>query len=121
MAMIKRAIAEFPWEDKFNRIPNPNHQVDVLNKCILNIMSNFVPNETKKVLPQEPRWLSRHVQKLLRNQHNGLALHRVMLTSWGRYSEQAATVVKRISLAQLWKEPAFEESSKALRQGPPGV
>ena len=67
--LIKRAICEFPWEAKLRRYPNPNHQVDLLNKSILNIMSNFVPNEVKTVCPREPEWLNRNIKRLLRNQN----------------------------------------------------
>ena len=42
--LIRRAIAEFDWVTKLQRDRNPNDQVDLLNKSILNIMSNFVPN-----------------------------------------------------------------------------
>ena len=67
--LIQRAIAEFQWEAKLRRYPNPNDQVNLLNQCILNIMSNFVPNETKKVCPREPSWLNRNIKNLLRKQN----------------------------------------------------
>ena len=67
--LIRRAISEFPWHDNLNRYSNPNCQVGLFNKCILNIMSNFVPNETKAVCPQEPRWINRNIKNLLRHQN----------------------------------------------------
>ena len=67
--LIRRAISEFPWEAHLRRYFNPNHQVNLLNQSILNIMSNFVPNEVKKVCPQQPEWLNRSVKNLLRKQN----------------------------------------------------
>ena len=52
--LLSRAISQFPWHERPNRIPNPTLQVALLNKTILcqtlyltiriNIMSNFVPD-----------------------------------------------------------------------------
>ena len=47
---IKRAISMFSWDD-LRQYHDPNQQVDILNKTILNIMTNFVPNELKTFCP----------------------------------------------------------------------
>ena len=39
----------------------------VLNKNILNIMSNFIPNEVKTFGSREPEWLNRDIKNLSRN------------------------------------------------------
>ena len=67
--LIQRAITEFPWEARLRQNPNPNEQVGLLNQCVLNIMSNFVPNEVKTICPREPEWLNRNVKNLLRKQN----------------------------------------------------
>ena len=67
--LIRRAICEFQWETNLRRYRNPNDQVDLLNKSILNIMSNFVPNEVKTVCPRDPEWLDSDIKKLLLNQN----------------------------------------------------
>ena len=67
--LIKRAISRFPWEANLRRHQDPNHQVNILNQTILNIMSNFVPNEVKTVCPREPEWFNNSIKKLLRNQN----------------------------------------------------
>ena len=43
--MIKRSFENFNWQNAFLNC-NPNEQVSVLTKAVLNIMSNFIPNET---------------------------------------------------------------------------
>ena len=67
--LIQQAISVFPWEARLRQDPNPNHQVNLLNNCVLNIMTNFVPNEVKTVCPREPEWLNRNVKNLLRKQN----------------------------------------------------
>ena len=55
--LIKRAVTDFRWDNNL-RNRNPNAQVDLFNKTILNILSNFVTNEVKTFYPQDPEWLS---------------------------------------------------------------
>ena len=54
---------------KFKSFNESKQQVNLLNQCLLNIMSNYVPNENKRVCPQEPNWLNRNVKNLLRKQN----------------------------------------------------
>ena len=44
--LIKRSLESFDWKNAFSNC-NPNEQVSALTKTLLNIMSNFIPNETK--------------------------------------------------------------------------
>ena len=67
--LIQRAISEFPWEVRLRQNQDPNIQVNLLNQCILNIMSNYVPNEVKKICPREPEWLTWNVKSMLRKQN----------------------------------------------------
>ena len=63
---IKAAVLRYPWEISLGKL-DPNRQVDILNETILNIMSNFVPNEVRTVNPREPEWMNTKIKKLLRN------------------------------------------------------
>ena len=67
--LISKAISEFPWENRLNSLYSPNEQVSLLNKTILNIMSNFVPNDKKTIRPSDPPWFSNDVRRRL-NKHN---------------------------------------------------
>ena len=62
---IKAAVTLYPWEKNLKNLDS-NRQVDTLNKTILNIMSNFVPNEVKTVSPREPEWMNTYIKKLSR-------------------------------------------------------
>ena len=66
---IKRAISSFPWHQKLASLPDPNDQVQLLTETILNIMSNFVPNEMKKFGSREPEWFNRNIKSLMRKQN----------------------------------------------------
>ena len=41
---MKKAINLFDWESSLNNL-DVNEQVSVFNETIMNVMSNFVPNE----------------------------------------------------------------------------
>ena len=67
--LIKRAVSVFPWEATLRNI-DPNRQVELLIRTILNIMSNFVPNEVITVRPSEPEWFNKDIKKMLKKQRN---------------------------------------------------
>ena len=64
---IIRAISQFPWQERLELNSDPSLQVELLNSTILNIMSNFVPNETIKIKPSEPEWLNRDIKTMIKN------------------------------------------------------
>ena len=65
--LTEKAIFSSPFENKLQNL-DPTEQVDLLNQSILNIMSNFVPNEIKIIRPREPEWMNKNIKRLLRNQ-----------------------------------------------------
>ena len=52
--LIKRAIINFNWKKHFDANMDPNWQVESFTKIFLNIISNFIPNEIKNVIPAYP-------------------------------------------------------------------
>ena len=66
--LITRAVSEFPWLFHLS-MKNPTQQVKILTENLLKIMSNFIPNEEKKISPRDPEWLNRHVKNLLKRQN----------------------------------------------------
>ena len=68
--LISKAISQFPWQNRIEQIAdNPTLQVELLNETILNIMSNFVPNDLRKIKPSEPNWLNRNIKAMLKKQN----------------------------------------------------
>ena len=70
-AAIKRSMTSFPWLQHFSNNTDPNWQVKTFTENFLNIMSNFIPNETKRFLPRDPPWITKSLKTML-NRKNRL-------------------------------------------------
>ena len=81
----KRAIKDFAWENKLSLI-DINDQVVLFNETIVNIMSNFIPNETMTFDDRDPLWINKNIKnminyknaiynKLIRQNDSHLQLH----------------------------------------------
>ena len=66
---IKRAIDIFDWESALNYI-DANDQVSVFNSTILNIVSNFILNETLTCDDRDPPWMNSFIKNLIRAKDN---------------------------------------------------
>ena len=64
-ASIKRSIISFPWSRHLSLNTDSNWQVKVFTDILLNIMSNFVPNETKRFVPRDPPWINKPLKRML--------------------------------------------------------
>ena len=62
---IKTAIGLFDWESTLNYI-DANDQVSVFNSTILNIVSNFIPNEIITCDDREPPLINGFIKNLIR-------------------------------------------------------
>ena len=67
--LIKKAIQAFPWNNCLSSLSDPSDQVELLNSTIINIMSNFIPNEVKRYRPSEPAWFNDKIRNRLRKQN----------------------------------------------------
>ena len=68
---IGRCMNSFPWAQHLSLNSDVNWQVKSFTEIILNIMSNFVPNEIRKIIPRDPPWISRDLKSML-NKKNRL-------------------------------------------------
>ena len=62
---IKRSMANFPWWQNLHDNTDPNWQVKRFTDIFLNIMSNFIPNETKRFVPRDPPWITKPLKTML--------------------------------------------------------
>ena len=62
--LIRRAIKEFNWERAFSNT-NVNEKVDIFNRTILNILSNFIPHEIIVCNDKDPPWLNNRIKPLI--------------------------------------------------------
>ena len=63
-------MPSFPWHH-LNLNTDTNWQVKPFTDTLLNIMSNFIPNETKRLVPRDPPWITKPIKTLL-NRKNRL-------------------------------------------------
>ena len=58
-------MENFPWIEHLNLNNNINWQVKTFTENFLNIMSNFIPNEVKRIIPRNPPWINKQLKALL--------------------------------------------------------
>ena len=68
ITLIRRCISCFPWSDVLNKTPDPNWQAETFTEILLNIMTNFIPNETITVKPRNPPWITKPIKTMLNKQ-----------------------------------------------------
>ena len=61
--LIKRSLATFDWKNALLNF-DPNEQVSVLTTTVLNIVSNFIPNETVLVNDRNPLWITSKLKSI---------------------------------------------------------
>ena len=66
--LIRRAIKEFNWERAFSNT-NVNEKVDIFNRTILNILSNFIPHETIVCNDKDPPWFNNRIKTLIKEKN----------------------------------------------------
>ena len=71
LAAIKKSMTNFPWFEQLNLNMDINWQVKTFTEIFLNIMSNYIPNETKRFVPRDPPWITKPIKTML-NRKNRL-------------------------------------------------
>ena len=64
--MISRAIEGFGWNKAFSG-KNIDEKASILTQTILNIMSNFIPNEIITIDGRDPPWTNKKIKYLIKN------------------------------------------------------
>ena len=64
-----KSIEMFCWHQHLDKITCPNEQYKLLNEILLNIYSNFIPNQGKTIRPRQAPWLTQSVKKVLREKN----------------------------------------------------
>ena len=52
-------MSDFPWQQHLNINLDTSWQVRTLTEILLNSMSNFIPNEFKRIVPRDPPWITK--------------------------------------------------------------
>ena len=104
MGLIQRSMQEFPWEQRLNLNPDTNWQAKEFTKCFLNIMSNFIPHETKKIKPRDNPWITKPLKAMI-NKKNRL------YKSYKRHGYQENDKI-RLDNFRLEVQKAVEDAKK---------
>ena len=59
-------IQGFDWDKAFSG-KSTDEKASILAKAILNIMSNFIPNEIVTIDDRDPPWISNKIEFLIKN------------------------------------------------------
>ena len=66
---MNRAITDLPWENHFANC-DPSQQVEFFNDKILNLASNFIPNNFVKIHPKDPPWINYNLRRMIKKQNS---------------------------------------------------
>ena len=66
--MITKAVQGFDWDNAFLD-KSTEQKASILIKTILNIMSNFIPNETVTIDDRDPPWVNNKIKSLIKNKN----------------------------------------------------
>ena len=72
--LIQRSISQFNWERAFSN-KGVNKQISIFNETILNIMTNFIPHETKIFNDREPPWINNKVKTMIQEKNKVYQLY----------------------------------------------
>ena len=59
----------YNWRETFGEVTHPDEQVKILNEVLLNICSNFIPNEPKKIKPYQVPWITPSIKSFFRKKN----------------------------------------------------
>ena len=65
---MNRAITALPWKKHFANC-DPSQQVEFFNDKIINIASNFIPNNYVKIQPKDPPWINNNLRRMIKKQN----------------------------------------------------
>ena len=67
---IMKSIEMFRWHEHLDTITCPNEQVKLLNEVLLNIYSNYIPNQVTTIRPCKAPWITQTVKSFLRKKNH---------------------------------------------------
>ena len=60
----------FRWREHLENLTCPNEQVKLLNEVLLNIYTNFIPNEVKTIRPRQAPWMTQTIKNFLKKKNH---------------------------------------------------
>ena len=101
--LIRCAIKEFNWERAFSNT-NVNEKVDIFNRTILNILSNFILHETILCNDKDPPWFNNRIKTLTKEKN---ATYKIF-----RHNKDNPNLIYRLKFLQKRLSTIIESSNK---------
>ena len=101
--LIRRTIKEINWERAFSNT-NVNKKVDIFNRTILNILSNFIPHETIVCNDKDPPWFNNRIKTLIKEKN---AIYKIF-----RHNKDNPNLIYRLKFLQGRLSTIIESSKE---------
>ena len=101
--LIRCAIKELYWERAFSNT-NVNKKVDIFNRTILNILSNFIPHETIVCNDKDPPWFNNRIKTLIKEKN---ATYKIF-----RHNKDNPDLIYRLKFLQERLSTSIESSKE---------
>ena len=125
-------MESFPWSEKLLLNTDPYWQVKTFQEILLNIMSNFIPNEVRKFIPRDPPWIDKSIKTLLNKKnrlfknykrHGYREEEQVRLDTFRKECQEAVESAKQSYLSNLgskllYQQKLLEDYSQSYEQVP---
>ena len=69
---IQKSLSDFPWEQLLYQNDDVNWQVQLFTDTVLNVMTNFIPNDIKRIIPRHRPWISKQLKSKLNKKKSSL-------------------------------------------------
>ena len=66
---IRSSMLNFPWVQHLSLNPDVNWKTKTFTETFLNIMSNFIPNEIKRMVPRNAPWITGALKTMLKKKN----------------------------------------------------
>ena len=73
-AQIKNGRASFNWKQALSN-SSIDKKISILNETIINVMSNYISNETKVFDDQKSPWMKAKIEKLITAKNDAFKKH----------------------------------------------
>ena len=103
-------MSSFLWLQHLNTYQDPNWQVKTFTKIFLNILTNFIPNKFKKIVPRDPLWITKPLTIMLNrknrlfknyNRHGYKPEDKVRLDNFRKECQEAVEIAKLTYLTKM--------------------
>ncbi len=111
---FKKSVEMYKWEEHFQSKSCPNEQVQLLNEVLLNISSNFIPNNVKTIRPRQAPWITEGVRNFIQKKNRMYKKYMRRGQPADKLEEINSMISKCSKMIEDAKQKYFIKAGKAL-------